>query len=61
MYLYIYHGMSVHYAESVEKVPENLERSSAYHLCWSSADLRKSLCEGEAEFGECRLGQGTHF
>ena len=24
MYLYIYHGMSVHYAESVEKVPENL-------------------------------------
>ena len=24
MYLYIYHGMSVHYAESVDKVPENL-------------------------------------
>jgi long-chain acyl-CoA synthetase len=24
MYLYIYHGMSVHYAESVEKVPDNL-------------------------------------
>ena len=24
MYMYIYHGMSVHYAESVEKVPENL-------------------------------------
>ena len=24
MYLYLYHGMSVHYAESVEKVPENL-------------------------------------
>lgn len=24
MYLYIYHGMSVHYAESVEKVPNNL-------------------------------------
>lgn len=24
MYLYIYNGMSVHYAESVEKVPENL-------------------------------------
>lgn len=24
MYLYIYHGMEVHYAESVEKVPENL-------------------------------------
>ena len=25
MYLYIYNGMSVHYAESVEKVPENLK------------------------------------
>ena len=25
MYLYIYHGMKVHYAESVDKVPENLE------------------------------------
>ena len=25
MYLYIYHGMSVHYAESIEKVPENLK------------------------------------
>jgi len=24
MYLYIYHGMSVHYAESVDKIPENL-------------------------------------
>lgn len=24
MYLYIYHGMSVHYAEAVEKVPDNL-------------------------------------
>ena len=24
MYLYIYNGMSVHYAESIEKVPENL-------------------------------------
>lgn len=24
MYLYIYHGMEVHYAESVEKVPDNL-------------------------------------
>jgi len=24
MYLYIYHGMAVHYAESVDKVPENL-------------------------------------
>jgi long-chain acyl-CoA synthetase len=24
MYLYIYHGMSVHYAESVDKVPDNL-------------------------------------
>ena len=24
MYLYIYHGMSVHYAESVEKVPDDL-------------------------------------
>ncbi len=24
MYLYIYHGMSVHYAESIDKVPENL-------------------------------------
>ena len=24
MYLYIYHGMSVHYAESVDRVPENL-------------------------------------
>jgi len=24
MYLYFYHGMSVHYAESVDKVPENL-------------------------------------
>jgi long-chain acyl-CoA synthetase len=25
MYLYIYNGMSVHYAESIEKVPENLK------------------------------------
>ena len=25
MYLYIHHGMEVHYAESVEKVPDNLE------------------------------------
>ena len=24
MYLYIYHGMSVHYAESIDKVPDNL-------------------------------------
>ena len=24
MYLYIYHGMEVHYAESIEKVPDNL-------------------------------------
>ncbi|HEX8637219.1 MAG TPA: AMP-dependent synthetase/ligase, partial [Pyrinomonadaceae bacterium] len=24
MYLYIFHGMSVHYAESIERVPENL-------------------------------------
>ncbi|HUF03414.1 MAG TPA: long-chain fatty acid--CoA ligase [Aridibacter sp.] len=25
MYLYIFHGMAVHYAESIEKVPENLK------------------------------------
>jgi long-chain acyl-CoA synthetase len=25
MYLYIYHGMMVHYAESIDKVPENLQ------------------------------------
>ena len=25
MYLYILHGMAVHYAESIEKIPDNLQ------------------------------------